>query len=42
MDNNALTKMAQDMRIKPYVGESQTNYVGRVIYSGLEKARHTY
>lgn len=35
MDNKVLTKMAQDMRIKPYAGESQTKYAGRVIYCAL-------
>lgn len=35
MENNALIKMQQDMRITRYNGESQANYVGRIIYSAL-------
>ncbi len=35
MNKNVLTKMAQDMQIKRYTGESESNYVGRVIYSAL-------
>lgn len=35
MENNTLTKMAQDMQIKQYTGEAQPNYVGRIIYSAL-------
>ncbi len=35
MENNALTKMAQDMQIKRYAGEVQSNYTGRIIYSAL-------
>ncbi len=30
-----LTKMAQDMRIKRYAGETRSNYIGRIIYSAL-------
>lgn len=35
MENNALIKMAQDMRIKRYTGELQPNYIGRIIYCAL-------
>lgn len=35
MENNALAKMAQDMRIERYAGEAQSNYTGRIIYSAL-------
>lgn len=35
MENNVLTKMAQDMQIKPYSGESRANYTGRIIYCAL-------
>ena len=35
MENNALVKMAQDMRIERYAGEAQSNYTGRIIYSAL-------
>ena len=35
MENNALVKMAQDMQIEQYAGETQSNYAGRIIYSAL-------
>lgn len=35
MENIALHKMQQDMRISRYDGEPQANYVGRIIYSAL-------
>lgn len=35
MEQNVLNKMAQDMCIKRYKGESQCNYTGRIIYSAL-------
>lgn len=35
MENDALVKMAQDMRIEHYEGEAQSNYTGRIIYSAL-------
>lgn len=35
MENDVLVQMAQDMQIVKYIGETYSNYIGRVIYSAI-------